>query len=325
MCFPLCSAGNDVWLWGRSKESIRDVRQRRENRKYLPGTRLPDELKATSDPEEALTGAHVVIVAVPSHSVREVAREIANLVPHGAVLVSAAKGIEPATHLRMTQILAQEMPVHPSNLLSCLSGPNFAVEVARFEPTTTVVGVRDIQVGEFLQDVFMTSRLRVYTNPDVAGVEFGGALKNVMAIAVGIAEGMGLGYNARAGLITRGLTEMARFGQAMGCRSETFAGLSGMGDLVLTCTGVYSRNRQCGEAIGKGESLDEFLSRTRLTVEGIRTTQAVREISLAHNIEVPITEQVYQILFMGKSSREGVTALMMRGRKHEMEEVARYG
>jgi glycerol-3-phosphate dehydrogenase (NAD(P)+) len=224
----------------------------------------------------------------------------------------------------MTQVIAEEMPDHPKSRLACLSGPNFAVEVARGEPSATVVGTADSETGRVLQDLLMTASFRVYTNPDIAGVELGGSLKNIIALAVGICEGMGLGYNARAAVITRGITEITRLGLALGCQPLTFAGLSGMGDLVLTCTGEYSRNRQCGLAIGSGEKLQQFLERTGYTVEGIRTTQAAREIASALKMELPITEQVYEILFNGKSPRDGVRSLMTRDRKHEIEEVVRY-
>jgi len=321
---PLSANRNDVWLWDRTPSLVSEIQDQRRNTKYLAGVSLPDGINATGDIERAVDGAGVVISAVPTHAIREVLAMAAPLMLPGTIVVSAAKGIEPKTHLRMTQVISEVLPEHSRSHIACISGPNFAIEVARCEPTTTVVGAKDPDTGEFLQCVLMTPSFRVYTNPDVTGVEMGGAVKNIIAIAVGIAEGMGLGYNSRAGLITRGLAEMARLGVALGAHPLTFAGLSGMGDLVLTCTGEYSRNRRCGAAVGRGESLQHFLDTTHLTVEGVPTTQAVRELSLAKSIELPVTEQVYEVLFNGKAPQEGLRSLMSRERKYESEEVARY-
>ena len=324
LCFPLSGNDNDIWLWDRTGSLVHAIREQRQNPRHLAGITLPEGISVTADMENAVRGAAAIIVAVPTHAFREVLALASPAASQETVLVSAAKGIEPSSHLRMTQVIAAEFPAHPKSHIACISGPNFAIEVARREPTTTVVGAKDGDVGRLLQDILMTPSFRVYTNPDVTGVEMGGAVKNIIAIAVGIAEGMGLGYNSRAGLITRGLAEMARLGVALGAHPLTFAGLSGMGDLVLTCTGEHSRNRRCGVAVGRGESLQHFLETTQLTVEGVRTTQAVRELSLAKSIELPVTEQVYEILFAGKSPQEGVRSLMSRERKHESEEVARY-
>jgi glycerol-3-phosphate dehydrogenase (NAD(P)+) len=324
LCFPLSGNQNEIWLWDRTGSVVESIREERQNPRHLAGITLPAGIHVTGDLREAVRGALAIIVAVPTHAFREVLALASPCISQETAMVSGAKGIEPTTHLRMTQVIAQALPAHPQSRIACISGPNFAIEVARQEPTTTVVGAKDDDVGRLLQDILMTPAFRVYTNPDVTGVELGGAVKNIIAIAVGIAEGMGLGYNARAGLITRGLAEMARLGVALGAHPLTFAGLSGLGDLVLTCTGEYSRNRRCGVAVGRGEPLQHFLETTQLTVEGIRTTQAVRELSVAKSIELPVTEQVYEVLFAGKPPQEGVRALMSRLRKHESEEVARY-
>lgn len=327
LCFPLAANGNQVRLWDKFEDHAERVERTRRNDRFLPGFTIPDTVHVTGDLDHALEDASIILLAVPTHAIREVSRQLHGRLPSssaGPYVISAAKGLEQNTHLRMTRVIAQEVPELNQDHIACLSGPNFAVEVAAGQPSATVLGVKDSDAGRFMQDRLITGKFRVYTNPDVAGVELGGSLKNVIAIAVGIAEGMGLGYNPRAALITRGIAEIARLGHALGCNPLTFAGLSGMGDLVLTCTGEHSRNRKCGYAIGRGQSLDEFLKATGLTVEGVGTTRAARELAQNAGIDMPVTEQVYQILFGGKAPSEGVTALMTRKWKHEIEEVAQY-
>jgi len=324
LCFPLSENPSEVWLWVRDSERAREIQASRRNDAYLPGVELPSRIQVCSNLKHVCSGADVVFLAVPSQALREVSRSIAPILTPESVVVSAAKGLEQDTHLRMTQVIAQEIShVAPDNI-ACISGPNFAIEVAMRQPTATVIGAGSPDTGRLLQEVLITPRLRVYTNPDVAGVELGGALKNVIALAVGIAEGMNLGYNARAALITRGIAEIARLGVALRCHPLTFAGLSGMGDLVLTCTGEHSRNRKCGVALGQGRRLADFLRETSLTVEGVSTAQVAREIGQRLNIDLPVTEQVYQVLFEDLSPLEAVRALMTRTRKHEIEEVAQY-
>ncbi|MCL5045802.1 MAG: NAD(P)-dependent glycerol-3-phosphate dehydrogenase, partial [Actinobacteria bacterium] len=249
-----------------------------------------------------------------------VCRLLAPLLRPGTGVLSACKGLEPETLLRMTQVIAEEIPPSCLPRVAALSGPNFAVEVGHGLPTATVVASEDPAVGRTFQDALMTPRFRVYTNRDVVGVELGGALKNVIAIGVGIAEGLEVGYNAQAALITRGLAEIARLGTAVGAQPLTFSGLSGMGDLVLTCTGELSRNRRVGIDLGRGKTLDQATAGGRVVAEGVRTTRAAYSLSQQLGIRMPITEQVYHVLFNGRDPREGVMALMCRGKNTEVDE-----
>ncbi len=319
LAVPAAEGGRDVRLWRRTPGWT--VGWDRGHR-ALPGLVLPANVRGCEDVAEAVSGADLVVLGPASVALREHCRLIRPYLAPRAVIVSVTKGIEPETHLRMSEVVAQELPEHAGRIVA-LSGPNFAHEVASGLPTATVVANPNETVAQFAQDLLMTGRFRVYTNPDITGVELGGALKNIIALGVGISDGLGMGDNARAGLITRGLTEMGRLGAALGANLLTFAGLAGMGDLVLTCTGDSSRNRQAGLAIGRGQSATEFVTGTNLTVEGIRTTRAAWTLAKGTGVTMPITEAIYRILYEGLSPVEGTKALMGRAKTHEVEEVTR--
>jgi glycerol-3-phosphate dehydrogenase (NAD(P)+) len=307
----LCLEANgfSVHLWCREREAAEEMARTRENRR-LPGVSLPPSLLPTSDLEEVLHEAGVVVLAPPSGAFRSLLKALLPLLPPGALLLSGTKGLEPGTGLRMSQV-AEETDPSLVRRLGVVSGPNFAGEIARRLPASTVVAARDPEVASFFQRVLSTPWFRVYTQDDVAGVELGGALKNVLAIGVGIAEGMGAGKNAQAALITRGLHELARLGVALGARERTFFGLAGLGDLVLTSTSSQSRNRQLGVALGRGESLSHFLFRTGFTVEGAVTAPSARTLAEERGLDLPIVREVALVL-EGKSPREALRDLMSR-------------
>ncbi|WP_206811587.1 NAD(P)H-dependent glycerol-3-phosphate dehydrogenase [Paradesulfitobacterium ferrireducens] len=312
----LSKAGHELTLIGRNQEQITQMQERRENTKYLPGVELPPALKLTTD-VQALA-ADLVIFAVPSHGVRGAGRLARPYVREGSIIVNTAKGLEEGTHLRLSQVLSQELP---GNRVAVLSGPSHAEEVGRDMPTAVVVA-SDLDTAASVQDLVMTPNFRVYTNPDLIGVELGGALKNVIALCTGIADGLGFGDNTMAALMTRGLAEIARLGVAMGGHPLTFAGLAGIGDLIVTCTSMHSRNRRAGVALGQGKPLAQVLEEVGMVVEGVRTTKVAYELSQDKGIAMPITEQAYKILNEGADLKQAVSELMLRGKRHEMEEVA---
>lgn len=307
-----------VTLWARRQELCAAINQARENSDYLPGVILPDNVSVTADLEEAVRNKKALVLVVPSHTVRQIARQIAPYAGNCPIVVNCAKGVEEETFCRISQVLEQELPQCP---VAVLSGPNHAEEVGRRIPSATVISARERRVAEAAQDLFMTRFLRVYTNPDLVGVELGGALKNVIALGSGISDGLGFGDNTKAALMTRGLTEIARLGMKMGAEPLTFAGLSGIGDLVVTCTSRHSRNRNLGVELGQGRKLDDILGGMRMVAEGVRTTKAAWQLSQHHLVELPIINQVYQVLFENKDARAAVEDLMKRGKTHEMEEV----
>jgi glycerol-3-phosphate dehydrogenase (NAD(P)+) len=312
----LARIGHDVRLWGRDRGIVERIGNDRENPSYLPGIRVPDRVAATPDIGVALTGARFVVFAVPSHGLRAVAREGANVIPRDAVLVSATKGIEPESLRRMSEVLACEAGHRP---IVVLSGPTFAAEVARELPTVAVAASTEPAAVARVLEQFRGGAFRLYGSDDVAGVEIGGAMKNIIAIAAGVVEGLGLGHNSMAALITRGLAEISRLAAAEGGRKETLAGLSGLGDLVLTCTGDLSRNRQVGVRLGRGESLGEILGGMRMVAEGVRTTGAALALGERHGIELPITGQMAAVLEGRTPPRDAVEALMGRRQKHEVD------
>lgn len=314
-----------VTMWARREELAVQISNTKENTDYLPGVILPEQVSVTSDMEQAVREKDVVLLVVPSHTVRATARLIAPYLKQNAIIVSCAKGLEEETFLRMSEVLVEELPQHTHTAV--LSGPNHAEEVGRRIPSATVVSAGKRQAAETVQDLLMTPFFRAYTNPDMAGVELGGALKNVIALSAGIAEGLGFGDNTKAALMTRGLTEIARLGMRMGADILTFAGLSGIGDLVVTCTSRHSRNRYLGVEIGRGKTANEVLSSMRMVVEGVRTTGAAWQLSQRYAVEMPITCQTHRILFENKDPRTAVEDLMRRGRTHEMEEIVsgKYG
>lgn len=313
----LLDRGFQVTLLARSARTASLIEKERILHK-LPGIRLPDGLKVEISPEKALEGASLVVSAVPSDAVSEVATKLAPLIPKDAYLVSVTKGFDVATNRRASEVW-EDQDVSLKNRMGVLSGPNFAIEVARKLPSATVVASRDEETREWLQQAFMTGYFRVYSHWDVLGVELGGALKNIIALACGMTEGMGLGYNAQAGIISRGIAEIARLGVALGADRQTFAGLSGLGDLVLTSTGYLSRNRQAGIAIGKGEAIESFLARTGYTVEGLNTVKVARVLAREKNVEMPISDVVYKVLYEGLPVREGLELIMKRERRPEHE------
>ena len=315
----LAAKGRDVRLWVRDPGLAEEIERARENARYLPGVRLGGPLRATADIAEALAGAALVVSATPSHVVRDVMTAAAPHVAAGAIVVSASKGIEEGTLKRMTEVLGEVLSRSEDERLAVLSGPSFAAEVVRGSPTAVTLAARDPDVAEAARAAFFTPRFRVYTSDDVVGVELGGSVKNVVAIATGIADGLEYGYNARAALITRGLAEISRLGMALGGQRLTFMGLAGLGDLVLTCTGELSRNRTVGLRLGRGESLPSILSEIRQVAEGVRSTRSVRDLARRIDVEMPIVEQVYEMLYHAKSPQVVVEELMTRESKPEFQ------
>ena len=317
LAIHLGSVGHDVTLWGRDRALLDQMRSRRVNPSYLPASTLPEQVRPTGDLADALRGARHVIVAVPSHGFRDVVRAAAAHIPGGAILVSATKGLETDTLDRMSDVLAHETGrAHP---VVVLSGPSFASEVARQLPTALVAASTDADAVRSVQNEFRGPYFRLYGSDDVIGVEFGAALKNIIAIAAGVVESLGLGHNAMSALITRGLAEISRLACAMGGRRETLAGLSGLGDLVLTCTGSLSRNRQVGIELGQGRTLDEILSGMRMVAEGVRTTSAALSLGGRHGVELPIAAQMAEVLGGRKSPRAAVGDLMLRRQRGEQD------
>ncbi|TWH60814.1 glycerol 3-phosphate dehydrogenase (NAD(P)+) [Desulfitobacterium sp. LBE] len=311
-------AGHEVALVGRKLSEMDLMEQRRENRPYLPGVVLPPTVRPTGD-AGVLEEAEMLVLSVPSHSVRETAQKIRAYLQPGTIVVNTAKGLEEGSHKRLSQVLTEELPHHP---IVVLSGPSHAEEVGKDMPTTVVVASQNSQAAEAVQDMLMTPKFRVYTNPDTIGVELGGAFKNIIALCAGFADGLGFGDNTKAALMTRGIAEITRLGAAMGGNPLTFAGLAGVGDLIVTCTSRHSRNHRAGVALGEGKPLEQVLKEVGMVVEGVRTTRVAYELSRQYEISMPITEQAYQVLFQGADPRAAVSALMMRGKKHEIEEVA---
>ena len=310
----LARSGHDVRLWLREPAIARAINERRENPVYLPGIALPAGMEAGNDLGHAVSGAETLFVVIPSEFCRAIYRQVRSSVSPGAVLVSATKGIETGTLSRMTQVAALEVPGHP---LAVVSGPSFALEVAHGQPTTVVVAASDLAVAEAVQRVLSTRTFRAYSSDDVIGVEVAGALKNVIAIAAGIIDGLGYGHNTVAALITRGLAEMTRLAVALGGRADTLSGLAGLGDLVLTCTGALSRNRRVGQALGSGKTLAEATSGTNMVAEGVRTTLAACALADRAGIEMPIARQMNAVLHHGKPPRDAVEELMLRSLKRE--------
>jgi glycerol-3-phosphate dehydrogenase (NAD(P)+) len=310
----LARSGRGVRLWARDAATVDAINQRRENPVYLPGIALPPSLTATTSLADAVSDARTVLVVTPSEFCRGVYRQLGALVAPEATLVSATKGIELDGLRRMTEVASEEVP---GRALAVLSGPSFALEVAREDPTAVVVASADLAVAESVQRIVSSRTFRAYSSDDVVGVELGGALKNVIAIAAGIIGGLGHGHNTVAALITRGLAEVTRLATALGARPDTLAGLAGLGDLVLTCTGGLSRNRRLGEALGRGRSLADATAGTTMVAEGVRTTAAACALAEKASVEMPIARQMRQVLYEGKAPREAVEELMLRSLKRE--------
>jgi glycerol-3-phosphate dehydrogenase (NAD(P)+) len=304
-------------IWSHRREVAEGINEQHVNARYLPSAVLPATLRATHDLEEALHAAELVVVVIPSHGLRAVMRDARRHVPEGALLCSASKGIENDSLMLMSDVLLEELGHAVQPRLTYLSGPSFAKEVAARMPTTVVVAGTSERETEAVQHAFATDRFRTYASSDVTGVEVGGALKNVIAIAAGVSDGLGFGHNTRAGLITRGLAEIGRLAAYKGANPLTLAGLAGMGDLVLTCTGELSRNRTVGVELGKGRTLGDILATLGHVAEGVKTTKSAFDLSVKHPVDMPITGEVYRILYEGKAPQQAVVDLMTRALSKE--------
>jgi glycerol-3-phosphate dehydrogenase (NAD(P)+) len=315
-------------LWARDQELAKQIRKSHENKSYLPGIELPSTLEITSDIAKAVSNKEIILFVVPSHGLREVAKQIAMALSDFSqspnlpyALVSASKGIENRSLLTMTEIMKEVLPSRLSGRLAALSGPSFAQEVASSIPTAITIAASEHRLCIGLQDLFTTETFRVYTSLDLMGVQLGGALKNVMAIASGISDGMGFGTNTRAALITRGLAEMSRLGMRLGANPLTFAGLAGLGDLVLTCTGDLSRNRQVGLKLGQGQSIEDILKETSMIAEGVKTTISAYAMAKKYKVDMPITNQVYKVLYEGLDPKDAVNELLKRPPRQELMDI----
>ncbi|WP_246942221.1 NAD(P)H-dependent glycerol-3-phosphate dehydrogenase [Bacillus pinisoli] len=322
LAIVLADNGYQVQLWGHKESQIEEINTKRTNEKYLPGIELPENIKGYSSLEGALQEIDTIILAVPTKAIREVMAQIRSVLQTPVTIVHVSKGIEPETFKRVSEVISEEMPSELLADVVVLSGPSHAEEVSRRQPTTVTVACENMKSAERIQDMFINQHLRVYTNPDVIGVEIGGALKNIIALAAGITDGLGYGDNAKAALMTRGLAEIARLGVAMGANPLTFAGLTGIGDLIVTCTSVHSRNWRAGNLLGKGHSLNEVLDNMGMVVEGVRTTKAAYQLAQKMEVSMPITNALYDVLFNNKTPKEAVDTLMARGKTHEMEDLA---
>jgi glycerol-3-phosphate dehydrogenase (NAD(P)+) len=318
----LVAENAEVVLWARDAELAARIDTTHENDRYLRDIVLPSSLRATGDLAAACAGADVVVIGVPSHGFRAVLTDAAAAIDPDAPVVSLSKGVEQESHLRMTEVIADVLPAHRPDRIGVLTGPNLAREVAEGQPTASVVAIGDPDAARSLQHVFMTSTFRVYTNPDIVGCEIAGALKNVIAIAAGIAAGLGYGDNTKAALITRGLAELARLGVALGGQTVTFSGLAGMGDLVATCTSDKSRNRYIGVELGKGRSLDDIVAEMNMIAEGVKSTGAVLELARRHGVDMPIAAMVGAVLYDGAKAADLVPTLMLREAKAETQGIA---
>ena len=317
----LALKGFKIDLWVFEKEVKDQIELYRENKVFLPGVSLSDQIYPSNDIEAVVKKKDLVLLVVPSHVMREAANKIREHIYKETIIVSASKGIENKTHLTMSGVLREVLQDIPGDYFAVLSGPSFAREVVRKVPTVIAVASKNQKVAAFVQHVFATPYFRAYTNNDMVGVELGGSVKNVIAIASGIIDGLGLGLNTRAALITRGLTEMRRLGLKLGANPRTFAGIAGVGDLVLTCTGDVSRNHTVGKKIGEGMKLNEILSDMRMVAEGVKTAKSVYNLSRKLGVEMPISHEVYHILYDDIAPKEALHRLMTRDLKHELDEV----
>ncbi|MCL6631308.1 MAG: NAD(P)H-dependent glycerol-3-phosphate dehydrogenase [Alicyclobacillus herbarius] len=313
--------GHETQIWARRSETVHEINEVHRNRRYLGDHPLPEGLVATDSLAQALEGAEMVLYTVPSAAMSQLAKMTSQLLPPGSTLAHAVKGFDPSTKQRMSTLL-HAMTGRPLHQICAITGPSHAEEVIASMPTTIVAASTCRSTAERVQDVLMNPSLRVYTNPDIIGAEIGGSLKNIIALAVGVAEGLGFGDNARAALMTRGIAEITRLGVRLGAAAMTFAGLSGIGDLIVTCTSQHSRNFRTGQMLGRGMSLAEALAKVGMAVEGIQTTRVAVELSREHQVEMPITTALYEVLFTGKRPADAVEELMGRAKSHEIEEVA---
>lgn len=315
----LSEKGNDVKVWGRNTKYMDKINKTKINDKYLPKVKLSDSLEFSSDFEYVLKDTEVIVLAIASQGIKKVLSKYGSYIKD-QVLVDVAKGIDVDELKTMSQIIKENFP---KNSYVVLSGPSHAEEVCLNMPTAIVAASKRRKDAEFIQDLFTTETLRVYTNPDIIGVEIGGALKNIIAIGAGISDGLGFGDNAKAALMTRGIKEIARLGMALGAKEDTFKGLTGIGDLIVTCTSMHSRNRKCGILLGKGKSLEEAIEEVGMVVEGATTIKAAYKLSEKYDIYMPITKELYRVLYEGKDPRDSVSKLMLKRKKHEFEDLVK--
>ncbi|WP_075982141.1 NAD(P)H-dependent glycerol-3-phosphate dehydrogenase [Bacillus massilinigeriensis] len=322
LAMVLADNGHEVRLWGNNPDHIDEINAKHTNSQYLPEIALPESIKGFLSLEEVLSGVSTIILAVPTKAIREVIQRTVAIRKEPLTIVHVSKGIEPDTLLRISEMIEEEMPEDLLGEIVVLSGPSHAEEVSRRHPTTVAVSSKNMKAAEKVQDLFINQNFRVYTNPDLIGVEIGGALKNIIALAAGISDGLGYGDNAKAALMTRGIAEIARLGIKMGASPLTFSGLAGIGDLIVTCTSVHSRNWRAGNLLGKGQNLQEVLDNMGMVVEGVRTTKAAFQLSQKYEVSMPITNALYRILFENKNPKDEVDSLMGRPKTHEMEDLA---
>jgi glycerol-3-phosphate dehydrogenase (NAD(P)+) len=308
--------GHQVTVWSAIEDEIKMLKEEREHKDKLPGVALSEKIEFTTDLQEAIDGKDLLILAVPSPFTRSTSKRMKEFVAEGQIIVNVAKGIEEDSMKTLTEIIEEEVP---QATVTVLSGPSHAEEVGKGLPTTCVVGAKDEKIAEYIQEIFMSNVFRVYTSDDILGIELGGALKNVIALAAGAADGLGYGDNVKAALITRGISEISRLGVAMGGRKETFSGLTGIGDLIVTCASVHSRNRKAGMLLGQGYSMEEAMKEVKMVVEGVYSAKAALQLSKKYNVELPIIEQVAAVLFEGADPKNAVDALMGREKKSELE------
>lgn len=321
LALVLADNRHSVFLWTENEERVNEINMTHKNSRYLPNIELPENIIGTRSLGEALVGVDVVVLAVPTKAIREVAAKVVTIAATPVTIVHVSKGIEPNSLLRISEMIEQEVPANMLQSVVVLSGPSHAEEVSLRHPTTVTVSSKSSEAAKKIQDLFMNQHFRVYTNPDIIGVEIGGALKNIIALAAGISDGIGYGDNAKAALITRGLAEIARLGTKMGANPLTFSGLAGIGDLIVTCTSVHSRNWRAGNMLGKGQKLNEVLESMGMVVEGVRTTKAAHQLSAKYDVQMPITNALYNILFKQQDPKNAVDELMARVKKHELEDL----
>lgn len=310
----LAKKGISVKIWDRNKSVVDDINIKRENIRYLHGAVIPIGVEASTDMKKVVKDSEYIVLAVPSHVIGNLCKDIKEVANKNQIIISIAKGIEAESGKRLSQVISEELPNNP---VVILSGPSHAEEVAQDIPTTVVVTSEKMKYAEKVQDLFMTTKFRVYTNEDIIGVEIGGAVKNIIALAAGVSDGIGYGDNTKAALMTRGMSEIVRIGTKLGGKKETFAGLTGMGDLIVTCTSMHSRNRRAGILIGKGATADEATKEIGMVVEGIKACKAFHELKERLGILMPITDILYKVIFEGKEPKYGVYELMTRDKKDE--------
>lgn len=321
LAIVLADNQHDVRLWTHREEQAIQINETNKNEKYLE-IMIPKEITATSSLEDAVKDAEAIIIVVPTKAIRSVCRQMNEVIPKKTTIIHASKGIEPDSLKRVSEMIHEEIPTYPYEDIVVLSGPSHAEEVAKRQPTTVTVSSVNESKAEHAQDLFINNVFRVYTSTDVIGIELGGALKNIIALGAGISDGLGYGDNAKAALMTRGLAEITRLGTRLGANPLTFLGLPGVGDLMVTCTSVHSRNWRAGNLIGRGQSLEDVLDQMGMVVEGVRTTKAAYQLSNEQNIEMPITEGIYEILANNKEPREVVRHLMNRDKREELDDYA---